>query len=239
MKACLSRCLIVIFLLCSAVQVCADECVILLHGLARHAHSLKPVARRLEKEGYEVYNIGYPSTKYPIERLAVEFVAQEIGQIIPHYDKVYFVTHSMGGIMLRYLVMHGLARCDKAVMLCPPNQGSSLVVALEKHLNWLFKVVNGPAGRQLAPGSEGIVTGLSVLEDSDIGIIAGSKSVEPLFSHWIPGPDDGKVAISETVLPGMDDFIIMHHTHTFIMNCRDTQDQIVLFLRTGAFAHTQ
>ena len=69
----------------------------------------------------------------------------------------------------------------------------------------------------------------------DVGVIAGTVSFEPWFSAWLPGPDDGKVAVSRTRLEGMRDFITVPHGHTFIMNGDDVARATIAFLRTGSF----
>ena len=48
-------------------------------------------------------------------------------------------------------------------------------------------------------------------------------------------PNDGIVLLETTKLKGMKDFAVLHHSHTFIMNARDTFEHCVTFLRTGRF----
>ena len=52
----------------------ATECVIVLHGLARSARSMEPMADTLANAGYAIANIDYPSTTAPIEILAPEAI---------------------------------------------------------------------------------------------------------------------------------------------------------------------
>ena len=227
------------YLLLFAFAAYGSECVILLHGLGRTTLSMRPVEKRLEREGYTVHSIGYPSTSHTIEELCTSFVEKELDSLRLSCDTMHFVTHSMGGIIVRYLVSRGVVNCSRVVMLCPPNQGSTLTDSLKKYVNWLFARTNGPAGQQLGNDSAGIIGQLLPLGGCSVGIIAGDKTWEPYFSRLIPGTDDGKVAVEETKLPEMDDFIILNHTHTFMMNNRDTQDQIVHFLQQGSFDHTE
>lgn len=225
----------VLILLFTGLKTDADKCVILLHGLGRTSASMKPIEHRLKEEGYTVYSIEYPSTRYSIAELCTLYVEKELRTFLPACDTVCFVSHSMGGIIVRYLLTKKMFPCFRTVMLCPPNQGSSLTDSLKKYIGWLYRKINGPAGTQLGNDSLSIIPELPTFDGCALGIIAGDKSWEPYFSRLIPGRDDGKVSIEETKLAGMDDFIILNHTHTFMMNNRDTQDQIVHFLKYGRF----
>ena len=115
-------------------------------------------------------------------------------------------------------------------MLCPPNQGSMCTDTLKTEIAWLYRFINGPAGFQLGTERSSIINRLFKI-NGNIGVIAGDKSWEPFFSQIISGIDDGKVSIEETKLDEMTDFILLNHTHTFMMNNKDTQDQICHFLK--------
>lgn len=229
--------IVVIWMLLLSVDIFGSECVILLHGLGRTSFSMKPIETRLKKEGYTVHSIGYPSTKYSVEELCTLFVEKELSTIVPSCETVHFVTHSMGGILVRYMATRGVLSCGSVVMLCPPNQGSTLTDSLKKYIGWLFLKTNGPAGGQLGNDSASILRKLAPMQQCPVGIIAGDRTFEPYFSRLIPGVDDGKVSIEETELPEMDDFIILHHSHTFMMANDDTRDQIVHFLKHKKFIY--
>ena len=73
-----------------------------------------------------------------------------------------------------------------------------------------------------------------------LGVIAGSRTINPLYSAVIPGPDDGKVAVERAKITGMLDFLVLPHSDTFIMRSPTTHQQTLHFLRYGRFesAHT-
>lgn len=227
-----------VLLLIGACGACCSECVLLLHGLGRSGVSMRPIERRLKKEGFSAHTISYPSTRYPIETVCSLFVEPAIDKYTREFDSVSFVTHSMGGIIVRYVLTKNNLNCKSVVMLCPPSGGSALSDSLKKTFGWMYRLANGPAGQQLGNDSLSILPKLGKLR-CRIGVIAGDKSWEPYLSCMIPGSDDGKVAVNETVLPEMTDFIVLNHTHTFMMNNRDTQDQVVRFLKKGRFDYVR
>ena len=217
------------------VQASAD-CVILLHGLARTANSMTQIEQALAADDYVVVNEGYESRSGRIETLAMQAFNLSLQRCAPQQNtRIHFVTHSLGGILVRYyLSNHSLPNLGRVVMLAPPNQGSEVVD------NWKrvpgFRLLNGPAGMQLGKGADSIPLALGAV-DFELGVIAGSRSLNPILSLSLPNPDDGKVSVESTKVDGMADFILVPHTHTFMMNAESVIDQIRHFLKDGKFVH--
>jgi pimeloyl-ACP methyl ester carboxylesterase len=210
------------------------EVVVLLHGLARTARSMRPMQRALARAGYPVVNAGYPSRREPIERLA-DIAFARVGQELQtlQADRVHFVTHSMGGILLRqHLARNELAGLGRVVMLAPPNQGSELVDRLGGLR--LFRALNGPAGLQLGTGPEGLPRRLPPV-DFELGVITGSRALNPWLSWLLPRPNDGKVSVASARVEGMRDFQVLPVTHTFLMANRHVIELTLNFLRHGRF----
>jgi len=207
-------------------------CVVLLHGLARSPSSMSPVAKRMTREGYQVVNQGYDSTNYPIAELAVAAVEEALGNC-SNQTSAHFVTHSMGGILLRqYAHDKGPARINRAVMLGPPNQGSETVDEMGDL--WLFEAINGPAGQELSTAPDSVPNSLGPV-GFELGVIAGTLSFNPLFSYWLQGDDDGKVSVARARVAGMQAFRTVNENHTFIMGADVVLDEVVHFLAHGRF----
>ena len=210
------------------------ENVVLLHGLGRSRWSMRTMEKALTQSGYRVFNMGYPSTTKAIPDLAAELRAQV--QHCCHTNQTHFVTHSLGGILVRsYLTHYPLDNLGRVVMLSPPNKGSELVDVLGKV--GAFTLILGPASGQLSTQPSSIPNQLNQRGpvDFELGVIAGNRSFNPLTSWLIPGPDDGRVSVNSAQVAGMADFLVVPRTHTFIMSSRTVIEQTVNFLRTGKF----
>ena len=214
-----------------------NEFVVLLHGLLRSATDMALLAKYLEKQGYQTANILYPSRKMRLEDLTA-FVADKIA-VHPGFraaKTLHFVTHSMGGLIVRYyLAARRPEHLGRVVMLSPPNTGSELADILHgnKILGPVFRAVFGPAGAQLKTDyrhPDGAI-------DYPLGIIAGSGSINPLAPWMLKGGHDGIVPVERTKIPGMHDHIVIRATHSFMMFNPKVMRQVACFLKDGRFDH--
>ncbi len=213
----------------------AAECVVLLHGLARTSMSMNRMQRALEAEGFATTNVDYPSREHTVEELADIAVPEGLAgcHAVEDVERIHFVTHSLGGILVRqYLSGHDIEELGRVVMLGPPNQGSAAVDELAgvPGFDWL----NGPAGRQLGKGEDSVPLRLGPAE-FELGVIAGNRTIDPITSAVLDDPDDGRVSVEDTKLDGMADFIVVEHSHAFMMRMRTTIDLTIAFLRSGRF----
>ena len=223
-------------LVSASASAAPAECVILLHGLARSSHSMSKLEEALREDGYAVANVDYPSRQHPVESLAPEAVGRGLQACREtEVGTIHFVTHSMGAILVRYyLSQNAIPELGRVVMLGPPNQGSEVVDRFSKVPG--FGAVNGPAGSQLGTGPEGLPSTLGPVS-YPVGVIAGTKTINPILSTALPNPDDGKVSVARTRVEGMADFISVAASHPLLVRDADAIRQTLAFLEDGAFAH--
>jgi pimeloyl-ACP methyl ester carboxylesterase len=212
----------------------AGEYLVLLHGLGRRATSMKLMEGYCRKQGYNTICISYPSRSKTIPDLA-DHVASELSRLCPDSEQpIHFITHSLGGILVRKIIADNPdRRYGQVVMLAPPNQGSQIPDTFK---DWkLYRWITGPAGLQLGTDTDSIPRQLGPAE-FPVGVVAGRRSLNPFYSFFIDGEDDGKVSVKQTELEGMDDFLVVNSSHTWIMNRRRVMEQSIHFIRNGCFA---
>jgi triacylglycerol lipase len=228
----------ILLFLCVDVSIAqqdkSKDYVVLIHGLSRTSRSFSKMESSLEEKGYEVINIDYPSRKYDIRTLSENFIGKEIEKhCTDKTKKINFVTHSLGGIIIRYyLKHHKLENIGRVVMLSPPNQGSEIVDFLKG--NFIVEKTNGPAFDQLSTDPTSFVNTLGD-PDFEVGIITGATSINWVNSTIIPGDDDGKVSVERSKLKNMKDFLVVQRSHPLIMNADEVIEAVVNFLDRGKF----
>jgi triacylglycerol lipase len=212
-----------------------SEAIVLLHGLTRTRRSMDKAGRVLAAYGYKIINAGYPSRQQSVEALALQCIGNALRECeAAGVGRIHFLTHSLGGILVRYyLSVEPVAKLGRVVMLAPPNRGSEIV---DKLGGWrLFYLLNGPAGLQLGTNHDSLPNRLGRVE-FEAGVIAGDKSVNPLLSLLFREENDGKVCVARTCVEGMRDFIVLPYSHTFIMRRDEVIRQALHFIQQGCFA---
>ncbi len=182
-------------------------------------------------------SVDYPSRHQSIVRSAATVRRTMARHLVPGESTIHFVTHSMGGIVLRQMFEEYLPdNLGRVVMLSPPNQGSEIVDSFRDR--WLFKAINGPAGTELGTERDSLPNRLGPVR-WPTGVIAGNRPglCDLWFARFIPGESDGKVAVKRTMVEGMSDFLVVPAGHCFIMNNREVIRQTLFFLRNGRFDH--
>ena len=208
------------------------ETVVLLHGLGRDTRAMRFLQYRLEQAGYETFNIGYPSTQLPPDKI-LQLLHNKLQQCCAERKKVHFVAHSLGGLIVRALLAErDYLNLGRVVLLGTPNRGSALVDWL--HDNYLFRVLAGPTAQQIGTGKNAFHHHLP-RPDYELGVIAGTHSINPVGSWVLSGPDDGVVSVESTRIEGMTDFMLTPADHVLMRYSNEVADAVIRFLETGSF----
>ncbi len=220
--------------------------VVLVHGFMRSAVSMAPMALGLRRRGFMTRLVSQWNFSPAIPDLAdglfkrVMSMRDVVGQTVGYIPDVHFVTHSMGGVVVRSMLSrYEIAGPNRIVMLAPPNHGSRL--AAKMHDRWRFPWGEFDPLRKLLPGELGSCDNAGD-PDAEIGVIAGAPDRAGGFPFSMSGPPggephDGKVTLDEARLDSAVDFIVVRRGHTFIMLSAEVIDQTAAFLRNGRFNH--
>ena len=208
-----------------------QDTVVLLHGLGRTPLSMLALSLTARHRGYRVINWRYRSTRHTIAEQPDAF-AREVAPRLENAPRVHFITHSLGGIIVRqFLATYSLPNVGRVVMLAPPNGGSEVADVLQRSR---FVSCAVTPVREL--GTHNVPATLPAATFS-LGVIAGSRSHIPLFAKWMHDvPNDGVVAVDRTRLAGMRDFVVLDRTHTTLPWSRDAIGETFRFLEEGRFS---
>lgn len=194
----------------------SSRIVILLHGIARSRRCMSRLASYLrDHSDYTIFNMGYASTRFPLKHHAAA-LARVVNNIGPEVEEIHFVTHSMGGLVVRHFLADTAAnqtsdpRIRRLVMIGPPNHGSRMAHLLDycPAFGWIW----GSSGRQMARWQE-IQSDLAT-PPLEFGIVAGGTGKPRGRNPLLPGDDDLTVSIEETRLAGAHDFIVLPFIHS-------------------------
>ncbi|MEO8376058.1 MAG: alpha/beta fold hydrolase [Candidatus Sumerlaeota bacterium] len=220
----------------SAPAAANDPVVVLIHGLNVPHLVMWPLRWRLRfryRRRVEIFR--YERFHHDVPQLA-EILARRLAKLgVKEFDAV---THSMGGIILRWAMNHQpMPKLRRVVMIAPPNSGSWTAAYLSKKFKLLFRWFFGQSGLQMRPGKLGLAERSGLLEAAEVGIIAGGNGTPKGKRNWlgIPGDCDGTVAVEETILPGMKDFVLLNYNHSHILFAAQTAMMANLFLEHGVF----
>jgi hypothetical protein len=211
-----------------------EKAVVLLHGLWRTRRAMSDLGAAFEAAGYDVIDIGYPSTRRSVAEHAAQ-VAELLNGLAGEDVELSFVTHSLGSLVVRDL----LARKDdpwrahhtpaRAVFIAAPSSGAALANFAER-IPGAFAVYGKPS-REIASGLAAKLSAPTI----PFATIAASRGTEDGWNPLIPGDDDGVVGVSETHLEGSAAHLTVKGTHTFVMEDGQVIGATLRFIDAGSF----
>ena len=211
------------------------HCIVLVHGLMRTKHSMTPLKKVLQKKcDCEIICFSYASTRGKIGAHAAAL--REFLESLPETWTLSFVGHSMGNIVIRHLIAdlqddqkHSelLSRCQRMVMLGPPNQGAAIARQLSSL--GLFEWIAGEGAMELGPDwnefSESLAT-----PPFPFSIVAGEVENKAIQNPLLEHASDFVVEVDEARLEGSKSFVVVPALHSFLMKDAQVQEFVVDFL---------
>jgi len=230
---------LVLIVLLLSQPVWAGQHVFIIHGYGGHPVLMEKLAGEIRSAGYEVTNWHYHSFRDSLPEIARQ-LQNELIKLSPE-DTIHFVTHSMGGLVVRTFFELSLGKnlrseLGRLVMLTPPNQGAEIAdFAANIDINqWIF----GRNVVYMQTDSASFVHKLAV-PPMEFGIIAGAGNSKMGYNIFISGDDDGFLSVPRTFLQGARDFIILPEIHLLITRDRESLYQVIYFLKMGRFDHSR
>jgi triacylglycerol esterase/lipase EstA (alpha/beta hydrolase family) len=201
-------------LLCISITY-SKQTVYCLHGFLRSKLAMEALATNLRLQKFTVVNWDYPSRSQTIDEHAEELLLKLQNTAIESPgEPISFVTHSMGGLIVRRaLNLPGCpyeAQNGRAVLIAPPNQGSTFarLMAESKTMN---TILGNNAGRELMEAENFDYLG-QFPSQMEILVIAGKLGWNPSIGR----PNDGKVTVEETRLSTPHQHLTVLAGHSWI-----------------------
>jgi len=202
--------------------------VVTVHGLWMRGAAMGVLRRRLEPCGYTVHEFTYPSIKGSLADSTAALGAFVDG--VPG-DTVHFVGHSLGGLLLCALLERSRPRrIGRVVCLGTPFKGSKTAA----------RITRWPGGHRLVGRCLGDVQARGGFNAWPSGVEAGCVAGRMPFGVGrllgpFPEPNDGTVAVDETLIAGLTDHIVLPVSHVALLWSTSVGSQVANFLEQGRF----
>ncbi len=216
--------------------------IILIHGLHQAPFIMRPMAKRLQAQGFDTHQYGYRSMRDGIKTNSERLNTWLRNNHNPS-EPIDLLGHSLGGLLIRDFVAHypewQIGRC---VTLGTPHNGSVSG-------DYIWRLLPAIVGKSYEQALDGTVAPLP--KDIELGVIAGNKAQglgQPILSYHnrqLRKADssitnellahDGTVYVKETKLARAADHLIMPVTHTGMLVNKDVAEQAIYYLQHGHF----
>ena len=229
----LSTIIIVPFLLLFTQATMATHKVYILHGYGGSAAQMDKIRKGLIQEGYEAENYTYPSFKECIDSIGHDLfvkVKQE------NYDTVSFVTHSMGGLVVRSMYKYMNPKIHfpfiyRFVMLAPPNKGTEMADFFSRSS---FRSFLGPNVILMRTDSNSYAFKLPI-PTCEVGLIVGIKGSKPWFNPLMKDDNDGTVTMKQAILGIEKEIVTVKSMHILMPLKKKVITLVTRFMKTGSF----
>lgn len=208
------------------------EVVVLVHGLWMRGWVMRLLGLRLRRCGFHVAVFSYPSLRCSLSQSALRLSRFAAGIAAA---RVHFVGHSLGGlVVLQMLADCPQTRAGRVVLMGTPYRASHVARKLSHTAPGKWLVGRGMAQwlDQYPPGH--------ATQQCEAGVISGCRSLgSGKLLGGLPRPNDGVVAVEETLVPGARDQILLKVSHSGMLVSARVARQVCAFLKHGHFLREQ
>lgn len=213
------------------------DTVVIIHGLRWWTMGgMDSMARRFHNAGYRVVLVRYPSRKLTCDDIENGFVAKSVQAANTNRNQpIHFVAHSLGAVITHcYLQNNPPPNLGRVVFLGTPHHGTELADLIAERMPRSVRII-GPAAAKLVTTSDKL--GTLRPPKFPLGVIMGDRGNYLFLSAFIPGPDDGVVAVSSGQIKGAADTLVLHEGHVEMIRSPEVFAQCKRFIETGRFDH--
>lgn len=209
----------------------AKQPLVCIHGILGAPWNMHLYAKNFARKGFIVTNWGYPSREKNIEEHGAN-LAQELKKIARQNpgEPIYFLGHSMGCLVIRSALNHPdcpkEAKIGRAVLLAPPNKGSTYARFLNS-FSFPRWIAQDWAGKQLFTKKNFDYLGEFPDTMDKVMVIAGTFGLNP----FIKGDNDGSVAVEETKLNTPHKLVTINRGHHTIVMSKDVYGLALNFFK--------
>ena len=210
-----------------------NQMVILVHGFNKDQSDMFTLKKHLTEIGYHCLTVNLP-TRFGSLNDCTNVMQSQLEELLirAEYQKIHFVGHSMGGLIIRnFLARNNIPCIGRCVFIACPNKGSSLADKVHKFFPLALKILKSL--NELRTDSLEIPPPKNI-PYPEIGVIAGNKSNLAL-GVFLNKENDGRVEVDSTKIEGMTDFTIQPYGHKEIHYQPDIARLVDGFLSTGRF----
>jgi len=200
---------------------------VLVHGIWMPALVMALLGRRLAGCGFRPLLFGYPGLWASLADNAARLDAFIRALRV---DRAHLLAHSLGGL----LVLHLFERFPRqppgrVLLLGSPVLGSGVArrLASTHGLHWLLG----------SSGQRGLLGGAPAWRGGrDLGVIAGTRGLGVgSLVGGLAGPNDGTVAVAETLVAGAVDALALPVSHSGLLLSSQVAQACCRFLQRGCF----
>ncbi len=209
--------------------------IYIVHGILGGPHEYIRMRRALRKVGFVSDVFTYRSRKelvLDVGKKLYERIKQD------KVDKISLIAHSLGGLVLRAMLVHAQADenfpvIDKVVMIATPNQGAASGDYINSKA--ILRFIFGINIRDIKNDDDSLAKKLPTDFNAEVGIIAGARGKKRGYNPFMDYDNDGEIYPEETKLGTEKAFLTVKSNHVTILQNKKTVRAVARFMQTGEF----